>query len=257
MQPKSPFLELLTGEINHRYIAGLLAVAALIVHAWIVILLLEPTDAENKTAPVKIMEVALITQQPPKVEVKPPEPPKASPPPKKPAPPKPAPKKKEIKPPVKQKEPVVHKEGDIEKPKIAVKETLAPPPVLTNPFAKTETPVSKPHAPAVAGKPAAKPGNTDSKSQGANSGVVELGCPKPKYPARAISRHIEGWVKVEVTISASGSVTGATVVGSQPAGIFDDAALEATRNCRFKPKLVNGVAVVQKGIKKSTFKLAN
>lgn len=255
MQPKSPFLDLLTGEVNHRYIAGLLAVAALIVHAWIVILLLEPADSEKKTVPVKIMEVAMITQPIPKAVVTPPQPPKALPP-KKPVPPKPAPKKKDVPPPVKQKAPVVHKEGDIAKPKIAVKETLIPPPVLTNPFAKTETAVSKPQIAAVS-KPAAKTGAADSKGQGVSTGVVELGCPKPKYPARALSRRIEGWVKVEVTISTSGSVTGASVVGSQPAGIFDDAALEATRNCRFKPKLVNGVAVVQKGIKKSTFKLAN
>ena len=44
---------------------------------------------------------------------------------------------------------------------------------------------------------------------------------------------------------------------AQPPGIFDDAALDATKKCKFKPKLVNGLAVTQKGIKKSTFKLSN
>ncbi|MBK8814595.1 MAG: energy transducer TonB [Methylococcaceae bacterium] len=258
MQKKSPLLEVLTGEINHRYIAGLLAVAAILLHFWLVILLLEPRDTDKKAAPVKIMEVALITELPPKVEVVQPAPPKsAPPPPKKIQPPKPPPKKREVKPPVKQKETVVHKEGEIAKPKIVAKEAVTPP-VLTNPFAKSQAPVSKPQAPAAtASKPVAKSGAGDSNSKGANSGIVELGCPRPKYPARAMSRHLEGWVRVEVIISTAGTVTSATVVGSQPAGIFDDAALDATRGCRFKPKIVNGVAVTQKGVKKSTFRLSN
>jgi periplasmic protein TonB len=256
VQKKSPLLEALTGEINHRYIAGLLAVAALLLHFWVVILLLQPADSGKKVIPVKIMEVALITETPPKKEEPAlPAPPKANPP-KKVEPPKPLPKKKEIKPPIKKKEPVIHKEGDIAVPKAVTKEPVTPPPVLTNPFAKTDAPISKPQAySAAASKPVAKPGNGDSNSKGANSGIVELGCPRPKYPARAQSRHIEGWVKVEVIISTAGTVSSATVVGSQPAGIFDDAALNATKGCRFKPKIVNGVAVTQKGVKKSTFNL--
>lgn len=245
---------MLTGEIDHRYIVGLLAIAAIIVHFWVVILLLQPTENDKKAVPLKIMEVALVTETLPKKEEA--SPPKATPP-KKVEPTKPLPKK-EIEPPIKKKEPVIHKEGDIAVPKTVAKEPVTAPPVLTNPFSKTEAPVSKPQAQSnAAAKPVAKAGSGDGDSKGVNSGVVELGCPKPRYPARAMSRHIEGWVKVEVMISTAGTVTSATVVGAQPSGIFDDAALEATKGCRFKPRIVNGAAVTQKGVKKTTFKLAN
>ncbi len=236
MQIKSPLFEALTGEIHHRPIVGLLAVLVLLVHLWVVVLLLQPTENENVTEPLKVMEVALLSESSPKAEAAPPAPPKKIPP-----------KKKVVKPPVKKKEPVIHKQGEIPKPQLVTDEPASAQPSPSNSVPKSETPVS--------GSPnkATKSGN----GKAASSGIVELGCPKPKYPMRAMSRHIEGWVKIEVTISVAGVVANAKVVGAQPPGIFDDAALDATKNCKFKPKIVNGTAVTQKGLKVSRFKIAN
>jgi periplasmic protein TonB len=251
VKKKSSLFESLTNEVSHHPIVVLLAIFVVLMHLWVVVKLLQPTDADKAPEQIKIMEVALVTEVKPKVESAPPAPAKPAPPKKVP------PKKKAVKPPVKQKEPIVHKQGDIPKSKLVANDEK---PTLPLPFIPTptkETPVSS--APSstskAANKPVTKPGN--GQTQGANSGIVELGCPKPKYPARAMSRHIEGWVKIEVTISTAGTVSNAMVASAQPQGIFDDAALDATKKCKFKPKLVNGLAVTQKGIKKSTFKLSN
>jgi len=77
----------------------------------------------------------------------------------------------------------------------------------------------------------------------------------PKYPPRAASRQIEGWVKVEFTIQTDGSVDDAVVVGSEPENIFDDAALTAISKWKFKEKIVNGVAVPQRAVQRLQFKL--
>jgi periplasmic protein TonB len=228
-----------------------LAVLVLLLHLWVVVLLLQPTETENVTDPLKVMEVALLSEPSPKAAAT------QQPAPPKPAPPKKIPpKKKAVKPPVKKKEPVIHKQGEIPKPQPVTDEQKPTQPSPSESVKKSETPVSAWQSAAV-NKPVAKPGNGNAISKGVNSGIVELGCPKPKYPMRAMSRHIEGWVKIEVTISTAGTVTNAVVANAQPPGIFDDAALDATKKCKFKPKLVNGLAVTQKGIKKSTFKLTN
>lgn len=236
--------ERLTEEISHHPIFGLLAITVLLIHVWVVLKLLEPIREDKAPQHFKIMEVALISEVKPKLETPPPAPPKKEPP-----------KKKAVEPPVKKKSPVIHKEGEIPKPKLVTKDLPPALPSFTPP--KKETPFTG--TPSLANKSAPKPAANSGSghSQGVSSGVVELGCPKPKYPARAMSRHIEGWVKVEMTVGVDGRVTNARVAGSEPAGIFDGAALDAVKNCRFKPRMVNGKAVEQRAVKKSTFKLTN
>jgi periplasmic protein TonB len=251
VKKKSSFFESLTNEVSHHPIVVLLAIFVVLMHLWVVVKLLQPVDADKVPEQIKIMEVALVTEVKPKVESAPPAPAKPAPPKKVP------PKKKAVKPPVKEKEPIIHKQGDIPKPKLVVNEQkpTLPLPFIPTPSKSTASTSTPSNASKTANNAVTKPGN--GKTQGVNSGIVELGCPKPKYPARAMSRHIEGWVKIEVTISTAGTVTNATVASAQPPGIFDDTALDATKKCKFKPKLVNGLAVTQKGIKKSTFKLSN
>ncbi|HET8699475.1 MAG TPA: TonB family protein, partial [Gammaproteobacteria bacterium] len=47
----------------------------------------------------------------------------------------------------------------------------------------------------------------------------------PEYPPRLVTRGVEGWVKVQFTIAASGAVKDAFVVDASPRDVFDDAAL--------------------------------
>lgn len=78
----------------------------------------------------------------------------------------------------------------------------------------------------------------------------------PRYPMRAQSRRIEGWVKVEFTITTTGTVKNAKVVESQPSNVFNRAALKAIARWKFKPKIIDGAAIEQRALQVLQFKLA-
>jgi protein TonB len=65
----------------------------------------------------------------------------------------------------------------------------------------------------------------------------------PIYPTRAEMMHLGGMVLVEFTINGLGRVENPKVIKSQPPKVFDQAAIQAILNWRFKPKLVDGQPV--------------
>jgi protein TonB len=71
----------------------------------------------------------------------------------------------------------------------------------------------------------------------------------PQYPERAMQRGIEGRVLIEFTISKSGSVKDAKVIAYEPSKIFNKAALKAVSQWKYNPKIEDGEAVEQKGIR--------
>jgi protein TonB len=71
----------------------------------------------------------------------------------------------------------------------------------------------------------------------------------PQYPERAMQRGIEGRVLVEFTISKSGSVKDPRVIAYEPSRIFNKAALKAVSQWKYNPKIEDGKAVEQKGIR--------
>ena len=80
----------------------------------------------------------------------------------------------------------------------------------------------------------------------------------PEYPARLIGRGVEGWVKLQFTITAAGSVQDAFVVDASPQTVFDDAALKAIARWRYNPRVENGAAVERVGMQTVIrFELAN
>lgn len=97
-------------------------------------------------------------------------------------------------------------------------------------------------------------GKGNGKGAGASSGLIALKRVEPKYPVRAMSRRIEGWVKVEFTVTTTGSVRNAHVTVAEPSGIFDEATLNAIGQYRFKPEVIDGVATERKGAQKFSFK---
>jgi protein TonB len=56
--------------------------------------------------------------------------------------------------------------------------------------------------------------------------------PKPKYPASA--KGVEGWVRVEFYVTPEGRTERVRVLSSEPAGVFDAAAVDAMENARFE-----------------------
>lgn len=81
---------------------------------------------------------------------------------------------------------------------------------------------------------------------------------EPSYPIRAQERGIEGWVRVEFTISPRGTVLEPKVIGYEPSSIFNQAALRAIRRWKYNPKIVDGKPVSRPGVKvQLDFKLDN
>ncbi|WP_076419313.1 energy transducer TonB [Colwellia sp. UCD-KL20] len=70
----------------------------------------------------------------------------------------------------------------------------------------------------------------------------------PIYPRRAQSRGIEGYVIVEFVVTKNGSVRDARVVESKPESIFDQAAMDAALKFKYKPRVVDGVAMEVAGV---------
>jgi protein TonB len=79
--------------------------------------------------------------------------------------------------------------------------------------------------------------------------VIPLVRVLPQYPPRASARGIEGWVVVEFTITAAGTVKDPVVIDADPPGIFNRAMLRAIRKWKYKPKVVDGVTVERTGVR--------
>ncbi len=86
-------------------------------------------------------------------------------------------------------------------------------------------------------------GGTDLGIVGSDQDIVPIVRVNPQYPIRAADREIEGWVEVEFTISAAGTVKDPVVVAADPGSIFNRAALRAIRKWKYSPKIEDGVAV--------------
>jgi protein TonB len=70
----------------------------------------------------------------------------------------------------------------------------------------------------------------------------------PRYPPRAQSRGIEGWVQLEFTITPQGTVTDVKIIDAEPRGYFERSAKRAVQKYKYKPKVMDGKAVSRPGI---------
>lgn len=71
----------------------------------------------------------------------------------------------------------------------------------------------------------------------------------PKYPPEAARDGKEGWVELSFTINEVGGVDDVEVIDAEPKRIFDREAKRALRKWKYKPKVVDGVAQRQPGLK--------
>lgn len=106
-----------------------------------------------------------------------------------------------------------------------------------------------PPRPAPAPAPAAPAGETRD--------AAVTSPPVPVYPIAAARARQEGWVEVEFTVGADGSVQNARVTGSNPTRIFDREAVAAVQRAKFQPKVENGQAVASTLRRRIEFKLGN
>jgi len=69
---------------------------------------------------------------------------------------------------------------------------------------------------------------------------------EPQFPLDARRRGIDGWVDLQFVVNTDGSVGELTIVGAQPVGIFEQAALDAVRHWHYQPVMRDGQAVSQR-----------
>lgn len=77
----------------------------------------------------------------------------------------------------------------------------------------------------------------------------------PVYPARALSRGLEGYVDMSFTVTTTGTVRD-PVVDFSTSSLFERAATRAVLKFKYKPRVVDGVPVDVPGVKtRITFKI--
>lgn len=77
----------------------------------------------------------------------------------------------------------------------------------------------------------------------------------PVYPARALSRGLEGYVDMSFTVTTTGTVRDPVVIFST-SSLFERAATRAVLKFKYKPRVVDGVPVDVPNVKtRITFKI--
>ena len=71
----------------------------------------------------------------------------------------------------------------------------------------------------------------------------------PRYPSRALSRGIEGWVLLEFAIDELGLAINPVVIESEPPGIFDRAATSAVKRWKYRPMIEDGQPRMRPGVR--------
>ena len=77
--------------------------------------------------------------------------------------------------------------------------------------------------------------------------LVRLLTVAPNYPASAATRDLEGSVTVRFDVTSEGDVINASIVTSTHR-VFEASALKAVGKFRFKPRVVDGVALPSQGV---------
>jgi len=72
---------------------------------------------------------------------------------------------------------------------------------------------------------------------------------EPKYPVQAARDGINGYVVMRFSIMEDGSVDEVEVIEAEPKRIFDKEAIRALKRWKYSPKIENGKALKQPGIK--------
>jgi periplasmic protein TonB len=133
-------------------------------------------------------------------------------------------------------------------PQARVAERSAPQPLALNiEMPQITVPVSTGNGPYV--------GQWSAGDPAAEGDVIPIVRINPQWPREALLDGVEGWVLVEFTILGDGSVTDPVVRESEPAHLFDREAMRAILKWKFKPRIVDGVAVSRRAVQRIDFVL--
>lgn len=86
-------------------------------------------------------------------------------------------------------------------------------------------------------------GNFQQVDRTAEGDIIPVVVIRPMYPREAAINGIEGWVKIEFIITDVGTVKSPRVIEADPPRVFNREAIRAILKWKFKPRVVDGVAV--------------
>ena len=98
-------------------------------------------------------------------------------------------------------------------------------------------------------------GNFQQVDQKAEGDIIPVVVIRPMYPRDAAMNGTEGWVEVEFTITEVGTVKDPKVINAKPPRIFNREAIRAILKWKFKPRVVDGVAVERRATQIIDFNL--
>jgi protein TonB len=109
-----------------------------------------------------------------------------------------------------------------------------------------------PDAPSINVAPPMVSANTDIGGPGgmniAEGDYLPIVRVAPVYPARALSRGLEGFVDLSFTVTAAGTVKDPIVLQSSST-LFERAATRAVLKFKYKPRVVDGIPIEVTGVK--------
>jgi protein TonB len=68
----------------------------------------------------------------------------------------------------------------------------------------------------------------------------------PEFPRQAQTKALSGWVDVQFLVLSDGSVSDVSVVGADPAGVFETPAMDAVRKWKYQPVMRDGKPINQR-----------
>lgn len=134
-----------------------------------------------------------------------------------------------------------------------------PPPEVPPDVPPQEVDNIDPNAPSINIAPPAVSANTDiggpSAMNVAEGDYLPIVRVAPVYPARALSRGLEGYVDLSFTVTSAGTVAD-PVVDFSTSSLFERAAIRAVLKFKYKPRVKDGVAIDVPNVKtRITFKI--
>ncbi|MFK8015955.1 MAG: energy transducer TonB [Gammaproteobacteria bacterium] len=133
-------------------------------------------------------------------------------------------------------------------PKMTVSKTDKPPPQRLNIVTPNiKVPVSAGGGPYLGGFSAGQ-----AAAEGDAIPIVRIA---PQYPREARLKGIEGWVRIRFTINEDGTVSSPSVIDAKPRRTFDRDAIRAILRWKYKPRIVDGVAIKRDAEQTIDFKM--
>ena len=98
-------------------------------------------------------------------------------------------------------------------------------------------------------------GNFQQVDPSAEGDIIPVVVIRPMYPREAAISGTQGWVRVEFTITEVGTVKNPRVIDAKPPRVFNREAIRAILKWKFKPRVVDGIAVERRATQVIDFTL--